>query len=117
MKRARRCEPLALQRTAQCNRQADTATRSAFPIAFFLAFLRLSEFTDHCMHDTFQSCWFLTGATAVGKTAVGIALARRLGAEIVSLDSMTVYRGMDIGTAKPTAAEREAVSHHLLDIV
>jgi tRNA dimethylallyltransferase len=69
------------------------------------------------MNDTFHDCWFLTGATAVGKTGVGLALARRLDAEIVALDSMTVYRGMDIGTAKPTAAERAAVTHHLLDIV
>jgi tRNA dimethylallyltransferase len=69
------------------------------------------------MNDTFQDCWFLTGATAVGKTAVAIALARRLGAEVVSLDSMTVYRGMDIGTAKPTAEEQAAAPHHLLDIV
>jgi tRNA dimethylallyltransferase len=69
------------------------------------------------MNTTFHNCWFLTGATAVGKTAIGIALARRLGAEIVSLDSMTVYRGMDIGTAKPTPEEQAAVPHHLLDIV
>lgn len=61
--------------------------------------------------------WYLTGPTASGKTAVGIAVARRLGAEIVSLDSMSVYRGMDIGTAKPSAADRAAVPHHLLDIV
>ena len=54
------------------------------------------------MNETFHDCWFLTGATAVGKTAVGIALAKRLGAEIISLDSMAIYRGMDIGTAKPT---------------
>ena len=69
------------------------------------------------MSDAFVDCWFLTGATAVGKTAVGIALAQRLGAEIISLDSMAIYRGMDIGTAKPSAAERAAVPHHLLDIV
>lgn len=69
------------------------------------------------MNDTFHDCWFLTGATAVGKTGVGLALARRLDAEIIALDSMTIYRGMDIGTAKPTAAERAAVTHHLLDIV
>ncbi len=62
-------------------------------------------------------CWFLTGATAVGKTCVGIALARRLGAEIISLDSMAIYRGMDIGTAKPTAADLAQVPHHLIDIV
>lgn len=61
-------------------------------------------------------CWFLTGATASGKTAVGLAVARELNAEIISLDSMAVYRGMDIGTAKPTAEERVAVSHHLIDV-
>jgi tRNA dimethylallyltransferase len=64
-----------------------------------------------------QNCWFLTGATAVGKTAVGLALAEALGAEIVSLDSMAIYRGMDIGTAKPTADEQSRVRHHLIDIV
>jgi len=64
-----------------------------------------------------RDCWFLTGATAVGKTAVGLALAERLGAEIVSLDSMAIYRGMDIGTAKPTPAEQSRVPHHLIDII
>jgi tRNA dimethylallyltransferase len=69
------------------------------------------------MSRTFHDCWFLTGATAVGKTAVGIALAKRIDAEIISIDSMAIYRGMDIGTAKPTAAQRSDVLHHLLDIV
>lgn len=64
-----------------------------------------------------RDCWFLTGPTASGKSAVGIELARRIGGEILSLDSMAVYRGLDIGTAKPTAAERAAVPHHLLDLV
>lgn len=63
-----------------------------------------------------QKSWFLAGPTASGKTAVGISLARQIGAEIVCLDSMTVYRGMDIGTAKPSPAERAAVPHHLLDL-
>lgn len=62
-------------------------------------------------------CWFLTGATAVGKSTFGLALAQVLDAEIVSLDSMAIYRGMDIGTAKPTPAQREQVPHHLIDIV
>ncbi|HMO84321.1 MAG TPA: tRNA (adenosine(37)-N6)-dimethylallyltransferase MiaA [Lacipirellulaceae bacterium] len=62
-------------------------------------------------------CWYLTGATATGKTAVAIALAQRLGAEIVSMDSMAVYRGMDIGTAKPTAEQRTVIPHHLVDLV
>ena len=62
-------------------------------------------------------CWFLTGATAVGKTEIGLALAQRLNAEIISLDSMALYRGMDVGTAKPSQASRTAVPHHLLDVV
>lgn len=69
------------------------------------------------MTATFHDCWFLTGATAVGKTSIGIALAQQLGAEIISLDSMAIYRGMDIGTAKPPAELRELVPHHLIDIV
>ena len=59
----------------------------------------------------------LVGPTASGKTEAGIALAEVLGAEIVSVDSMLVYRGMDVGTAKPTPQERRAVPHHLLDVV
>ncbi len=53
----------------------------------------------------------------MGKTAVGVALAERLGAEVVALDSMTLYRGMDVGTAKPTPAERGGVPHHLIDVL
>ena len=59
----------------------------------------------------------LMGPTASGKSAVAMALAERVGGEIVSVDSAQVYRGMDIGTAKPGAAERSRVPHHLLDIV
>ena len=58
----------------------------------------------------------LAGPTASGKSAAALAVARESGAEIVSVDSALVYRGMDIGTAKPTAAERTAVPHHLIDI-
>jgi tRNA dimethylallyltransferase len=58
----------------------------------------------------------LVGPTASGKTEAGIALAQTLGAEVASCDSMLVYRGMDIGTAKPTPAQRAAVPHHLLDL-
>jgi tRNA dimethylallyltransferase len=64
-----------------------------------------------------RDCWFLSGPTASGKSAVGVELAERIGAEIVSLDSMALYRGMDIGTAKPTPAERRRVPHHLIDIL
>jgi tRNA dimethylallyltransferase len=62
-------------------------------------------------------CWFLTGPTASGKTSLALDLAASLGAEIISLDSMAIYRGMSIGTAKPTAAEQAQVPHHLIDIV
>jgi len=62
-------------------------------------------------------CVYLSGPTAAGKSAVAIALARLLDAEILAMDSMTLYRRLDIGTAKPTAAERAAVPHHLLDLV
>ena len=59
----------------------------------------------------------LAGPTASGKTALALALARRWPVEIVSVDSALVYRGMDIGTAKPSAAEQSAAPHHLLDII
>jgi len=59
---------------------------------------------------------YLTGPTAVGKSAVALLLAERLGGEIISVDSMQVYRGLDIGTAKPTPAERARIPHHLLDV-
>ncbi len=58
----------------------------------------------------------IAGPTASGKSALALALAERLPVEIISVDSALVYRGMDIGTAKPTAAERAAVPHHLIDI-
>ena len=62
-------------------------------------------------------CLILTGPTGSGKTELGAELAERLGAEIVSMDSMALYRGMDIGTAKPTIAERRRVAHHLIDVL
>lgn len=67
--------------------------------------------------NPFHRAAYLTGPTASGKTAVGVALARRIGAEVVALDSMTLYRGMDVGTAKPTAEERQGVPHHLIDVL
>lgn len=64
-----------------------------------------------------QDCWFLTGPTASGKSAVGVELARRINAEILSLDSMALYRRMDIGTAKPTPEQLACVPHHLIDVI
>lgn len=58
----------------------------------------------------------ILGPTAAGKTSLSLALAERFGGEIVSADSRLIYRGMDIGTAKPTAAEQARVPHHLLDV-
>ena len=58
----------------------------------------------------------LVGPTAVGKTALSLELARRFNGELVSADSRLFYRGMDIGTAKPSPAERAAVPHHLIDV-
>jgi len=66
---------------------------------------------------TFHDCWFLTGPTAAGKTEVAIELAHRIGGEIVSMDSMALFQGMDIGTAKPTPVQRSQTPHHLLDLV
>ncbi len=60
---------------------------------------------------------YLTGPTASGKTEVGVSLAKALDAEVIALDSMTLYRGMDIGTAKPTPAERGGVPHHMIDVL
>ena len=59
----------------------------------------------------------IAGPTATGKSAVALALAERIGGEIVSVDSMQVYRGLDLGTAKPSPAERTRIPHHLVDVV
>ncbi len=60
---------------------------------------------------------YIAGPTASGKSAVALQLAEQIGGEIISVDSMQVYRGMDIGTAKPTLDERKRVAHHLINIV
>ena len=62
-------------------------------------------------------CLILTGPTASGKTAVALRMAQRLDAEILSVDSVSVYRGLDIGAAKPTTIERARVPHHLIDLI
>jgi tRNA dimethylallyltransferase len=65
----------------------------------------------------FHRAVYLTGPTASGKSDVGVALARLIDAEVIALDSMTLYRGMDIGTAKPSEAERQGIPHHLIDVI
>lgn len=67
--------------------------------------------------ETLTQCWFLAGPTAGGKTAASLLLAEQINAEIISLDSMAIYRHMDIGTAKPSVTEQQAVPHHLIDVV
>jgi tRNA dimethylallyltransferase len=69
------------------------------------------------MSETKSPLVVILGPTAVGKTELTIHLAKKLNAEIVSADSMQVYKGMDIGTAKPTLQERQGVEHHLIDVV
>ncbi|NLJ80996.1 MAG: tRNA (adenosine(37)-N6)-dimethylallyltransferase MiaA [Firmicutes bacterium] len=64
-----------------------------------------------------QKILVIVGPTAVGKTDLSLGAARELSAEIISADSMQVYRGMDIGTAKPSPEERQEIPHHLLDVV
>ena len=77
--------------------------------------------TQQTQYDTSRDkkhpCLVLLGATASGKTQLSLELARRRPVEIVSVDSMQVYRGMDIGTAKPAAEERRQIPHHVIDII
>ena len=73
--------------------------------------------TFNIQHSTFNfQPIFIAGPTAVGKSEVALQLAERMGGEIISVDSMQVYRRLDIGTAKPTLADRGRVPHHLIDI-
>jgi tRNA dimethylallyltransferase len=67
--------------------------------------------------DLFREALILSGPTGSGKTQLALEVAERLGAEIVSMDSMALYRGMNVGTAKPTPYERRRVPHHLVDVL
>src|SRR5438876_1991610 len=69
------------------------------------------------MAEIFERALILAGPTASGKTKLGLEIAEQLNAEIVSMDSMTLYRGMDIGTAKPAPEDRERIRHHLIDVL
>lgn len=64
-----------------------------------------------------KSIYGLAGPTASGKTSLSISIAKKINAEIISVDSSLVYKGMDIGTAKPTLEERDGIKHHLIDII
>src|SRR3954470_13579672 len=63
-----------------------------------------------------ENAILIAGPTAVGKSEAALLLAERLGGEIISVDSMQVYRGLDIGTAKPSTEDRARVRHHLIDV-
>src|SRR6516162_5855579 len=67
--------------------------------------------------NPFHDALVLSGPTGSGKSRLALELAERLGAEIVSMDSMALYRGMDVGTAKPSAEDRRRIPHHLLDVL
>ncbi len=67
--------------------------------------------------EILRQCWFVVGPTACGKTDLAVQLAQRLDAEIIALDSMSLYRGMDIGTAKPSAELRRRIPHHMIDVI
>ena len=73
--------------------------------------------SETCTVQLADDCLILAGPTAAGKTKIALPLAQRLGAEIVSVDSMAVYQSLDIGTAKPSAAEQQKVPHHAIDLV
>lgn len=66
--------------------------------------------------SAFDTARILTGPTASGKSSLALQLAERLGGELVSMDSMTLYRGLDIGTDKPSAEDRQRIPHHLIDV-
>ena len=77
-----------------------------------------SSFLPHHLPPAAPSTWIgIAGPTASGKTAMALAIAARWPVEIVSVDSALVYRGMDVGTAKPSAAEQAAAPHHLIDLI
>jgi tRNA dimethylallyltransferase len=67
--------------------------------------------------EAFRAATVLTGPTGSGKSSLALEFAERTGAEIVAMDSMTLYHGLDVGTAKPTAADRARVPHHLIDVL
>ena len=79
--------------------------------------MQLNEEEFEKQREIARSCWYLTGATASGKSEISIHLAKTIDAEIISLDSMSIYRDMNIGTAKPEDEYRQQVPHHLIDIV
>jgi tRNA dimethylallyltransferase len=93
------------------------SARETFLTPFFGPMTPDSDLPQIRVFEPLRQAWFLTGATASGKTNLALELADQLDAEILSLDSMAVYVGMDVGTAKPTPDQRCRVPHHLIDLV
>ena len=77
----------------------------------------LSDTLNRPVRDGRPRVVAIGGPTATGKTALSVALAKRFGGEIISADSMQIYKGLDVGTAKVTPEEMQGVPHHLLDIL
>ena len=71
--------------------------------------------TEQVLREALGCAWLIAGPTASGKSQLAMAMAQRLDGEIISVDSMQVYRGMDIGTAKPTRSDQQQC-HHLIDV-
>jgi tRNA dimethylallyltransferase len=94
----------------------DPPSGAKAPVLFAKSAARLKSCPDTAGADE-PLAVLLVGPTGSGKTALSLALAERFGGEIVSCDSVAVYKGMELGTAKPTAAERVRVAHHLIDVV
>src|SRR5436190_24365699 len=86
-------------------------------MTFSDVFLRIPAFLAVGVAMAASSILVIIGATASGKSALAMRVAEQAGGEILGVDSMQVYRGMDIGTAKPTADEQRHVRHHLIDVV
>lgn len=103
--------PVPDDRFAKCVPNPDTAAESETTSS-----ARPSDFANW-IYPPLRGAWFLTGPTSSGKTPLAITVAERLQAEIISLDSMAIYRGMDIGTAKPTPQQQAQIPHHMIDVV
>ena len=90
-----------------------------FEIYSFVVLNEIFEFRSNKMHKASEKPKVIVvcGPTGIGKTTVGIELAAKFGGEIISVDSMQIYRHMDIGTAKPTPEELARIRHHMIDIV
>ncbi len=95
--------------------KGEQGTDGPFPLPVAIAIFLAPMSADSAKPSA--PIWVVAGPTASGKSALAVALAERHGGEIVSMDSMTVYRRMDVGTAKPTAEERARAPHHLIDLV